>query len=227
MIAVSSFPGSAGYPGAAAVPCATRVAHWAALRPVLHRGMPDRQIQDRRAKFARLIVAVGRKDRDAFSVLFEYFAPRVKAMMMRAGVPEQRAEDLAQDTMLAVWHKAHLFDPAGAGPSAWIYTIARNLRIDALRREQRAQRAEGEALQHPESEQPLPDARLSASEAEEKVRAGLANLSEEQMKVVTLSFFENRPHPEIVQALGIPLGTVKSRLRLAMKRLRTLLEEPQ
>jgi RNA polymerase sigma-70 factor (ECF subfamily) len=72
----------------------------------------------------------------------------------------------------------------------------------------------------------LPDAQLSASEAEEKVRAGLANLSEEQMKVVTLSFFENRPHPEIARALGIPLGTVKSRLRLAMKRLRELLEDP-
>src|SRR5690349_10777818 len=115
MVAVSSFP------GAAAVRCGARSAHWAALRPILHRGMPDTQIQDRRAELALFIVAIGRKDRDAFAALFEYFAPRVKAMMMRAGVPEQRAEDLAQDTMLAVWHKAHLFDPSGAGPSAWIY----------------------------------------------------------------------------------------------------------
>jgi RNA polymerase sigma-70 factor (ECF subfamily) len=189
--------------------------------------MPESLFQDRRVEFARLIVAIGRKDRDAFAVVFEHLAPRIKTMMLRAGLPDPRAEDLAQDTMLAVWHKAHLFDPAGAGPSAWIYTIARNLRIDALRREQRAQQTEGEAIQQPEVEQPLPDAQLASSEAEAKVRAGLASLNEEQLKVVTLSFFENMPHPEIAQALGIPLGTVKSRLRLAMKRLRTLLGESQ
>lgn len=214
-------------PGRAAARRATTLTLWEAMRPVLDRGMSEPSTQDRRAAFARLIVAVGRKDRDAFASLFEYFAPRIKTMMLRAGLTDQRAEDLAQDTMLAVWNKAHLFDSAGAGPSAWIYTIARNLRIDLLRREQRAQRVVGEAMQQPEAEQSLPDALLVSSQAEEMVRLGLANLSEEQLKVVTLSFFENKPHPEIAQALGIPLGTVKSRLRLAMKRLRTLLEEPQ
>lgn len=192
-----------------------------------HLGMPERPIADRRAETARLLVAVGRKDRDAFASLFEYFAPRVKAFMMRTGLPDQRAEDLAQDTMLAVWHKADIFDPTGAGPSAWIYTIARNLRIDSLRREQRAQRTEGEAMQQPQIEQSLPDAQLAFTEIEESVRVALKDLSEEQLKVVTLSFFENKPHPEIAEALGIPLGTVKSRLRLAMKRLRSLLEDSQ
>jgi RNA polymerase sigma-70 factor, ECF subfamily len=209
-----------------AVRGARSVGHWAALQPVLRGAMLDTRTQDRRGEFARLIVAVGRKDRDAYASLFEYFAPRVKTMMMRVGVPHERAEDLAQDTMLAVWHKAHMFDPARAGPSAWIYTIARNLRIDALRREQRAQRAESESLQQPEAEVPLPDTQLLVSEVEDKVRAGLADLSEEQMRVVSMSFFDNRPHPEIAQSLGIPLGTVKSRLRLAMKRLRELLENP-
>lgn len=190
-------------------------------------GMPVRPSEDRRAEAARLLVAVGRKDRDAFASLFEYFAPRVKALMMRTGLPDQRAEDIAQDTMLAVWHKAHMFDPAGAGPSAWIYTIARNLRIDSLRREQRAQRTEGEAMQQPGVEQFLPDAQLASAETEESVRVALADLSKEQLEVVTLSFFENKPHPEIAEALGIPLGTVKSRLRLAMKRLRSLLEDSQ
>jgi RNA polymerase sigma-70 factor, ECF subfamily len=189
--------------------------------------MPATDIRDRRGEFARLIVAVGRQDRDAFAALFEYFAPRVKTMMMRSGIPDQRAEDLAQDTMLMVWHKAHLFDPAGGGPSAWIYTIARNLRFDALRREQRAQRAEDQAIQEPDVGPSLPDAQLASSEAEDKVRVCLANLSAEQLEVVRLSFFEDRPHPEMAQALGIPLGTVKSRLRLAMKRLRTLLDEPR
>lgn len=201
--------------------------YWGESRLILDRGMPDSSIQEHRAELARLIVAVGRKDREAFASLFEYFAPRVKTMLVRTGLTDQRAEDLAQDTMLAVWSKAHLFDPAGAGPSAWIYTIARNIRIDVLRREQRVQRVEGEAMQQPEVEQTLPDAQLLSSQGEETIRFALAGLSEEQLKVVTFSFFENKPHPEIAQALGIPLGTVKSRLRLAMKRLRTLLEEHQ
>jgi RNA polymerase sigma-70 factor (ECF subfamily) len=203
------------------------VTHWEVLGPVLDRSMPDTPIQDRRAEFARWIVAVAQKDRAAFAAVFEHFAPRVKTMLLRAGLPDPRAEEIAQDTMLAVWNKAHLFDPNGAGPSAWIYAIARNLRIDALRREQRARRIEGEAVRQPEAEQPLPDARLVASQADDKVRIGLASLSSEQLEVVALSFFDNKPHPEIALALGIPLGTVKSRLRLAMKRLRTLLEEPQ
>lgn len=214
------------YLEAGAVCVAGSLDHRATFRPMVDGAMLHTRTQDRRSEFARLIVAVGGKDRDAYAFLFEHFAPRVKTMMMRAGVSQQRAEDLAQDTMLAVWRKAHMFDPARAGPSAWIYTIARNLLVDALRREKRAQRAESEALQQPEAEQPLPDAQLSASEVEDKVRAVLANLSEEQMRVVNMSFFENRPHPEIAQALGIPLGTVKSRLRLAMKRLRELLEDP-
>lgn len=219
MIAVSSFPEIAGGASTATL--------WGEIRPALYNDMMESSARDRRPDFARLIVAAGRKDRDAFATLFEYFAPRIKTMMMRSGLQDQRAEDLAQDTMLTVWHKAHLFDPAGAGPSAWIYTIARNLRIDRLRREQRAQRVEGEVAPGSDAEQTLPDSQLVTLQAEEHVRLGLAKLSEDQKTVVTLSFFENKPHSEIAQALGIPLGTVKSRLRLAIKRLRTLLEEPQ
>jgi RNA polymerase sigma-70 factor (ECF subfamily) len=148
-------------------------------------------------------------------------------MMLRAGLPDQQSEDIAQVTMLAVWNKARLFDPVGAGPSAWIYAIARNLRIDFLRRDRRAQRLDDEAMRQPQAEPSLPDALLASLQAEDKVRSVLARLSEEQLKVVTLSFFENKPHPDIAQALGIPLGTVKSRLRLAMKRLRMLLEDAQ
>jgi RNA polymerase sigma-70 factor (ECF subfamily) len=201
--------------------------HWGDVRPVLYNDTMESPVRDRQPDFARLIVAVGRKDRDAFAVLFQHFAPRIKTMMMRSGLSGPRAEDLAQDTMLAVWHKAPLFDPAGAGPSAWIYTISRNLRIDRLRRERRAQTVEAEAVPGSDAEQALPDSHLATLQAEEHLRLGLAKLSEEQKTVVTLSFFESKPHSEIALALGIPLGTVKSRLRLAIKRLRTLLEEPQ
>lgn len=193
--------------------------------------MAESPIQDRGQQrgtdLARLIVAVGLQDRAAFAALFEFYAPRVKAMMLRSGLPEAQAEDLAQDTLLAVWRKAHLFDPAGAGPSAWIYTIARNLRIDVLRRDQRTQRTEGEAMQEPQFGPPLPDAQLAAADLDARVRAGLTHLSAEQLQVITLSFFENKPHSEIAQALRLPLGTVKSRLRLAMQRLRDLLDDRQ
>ena len=189
--------------------------------------MADTRMHDRRGEFSNLIVAVGQHDRAAFATLFSYFAPRIKAMMMKTGLPDQRAEDVAQEAMLLVWRKAALFDPAGAGPSAWIYTIARNARIDALRREQRTQRIENEALLEPETFSPSADLLLISSQSEELARASLARLSDDQKTVVTMSFFEDRPHSEIAEVLGIPLGTVKSRLRLAIKRLRSLLEEPQ
>ena len=91
-----------------------------------------------RAEWARLIVAIARQqDRAAFARLFDYFAPRIKTYMRRSGVPEAHSEELAQETLLMVWRKASLFEPAGGGAAAWIFAIARNLRIDALRREQR------------------------------------------------------------------------------------------
>lgn len=201
--------------------------HAVDARHVLDRGMLEPPNQDRRAELIRWIVAVARKDRTAFASLFAHFAPRVKTMMLRAGLSPQRAEDLAQDTMLAVWNKAGQFDPVGAGPSAWVFTIARNLRIDTLRREQRAQRVERDMADAPPADVLLPDAHISALQSEERVRCALGRLSEEQLKIVRLSFFEDKPHGEIARALGVPLGTVKSRLRLAMKHLRKLLEEPQ
>ncbi len=200
---------------------------WMAIPPVLDKGMAEPSTQESPAGLAQLIVAVGGKDREAFARLFTHFAPRIKTMMLRAGMTDQGAEDLAQETMLAVWNKAQLFDPAGLGPSAWVYTIARNLRIDASRRARRAQRIGDAATQQPDVEQSLPDALVASSQAEDNVRISIARLSREQLEVVTMSFFENKAHPEIAEVLGIPLGTVKSRLRLAMKRLRTLLEELQ
>ncbi len=171
---------------------------------------------------ARLILAIAAHgDRQAFAALFERFAPRVKGYLVRLGVSAGAAEELAQETMLAVWRKAALFDPARAGASTWIFTIARNLRIDALRRDRPAPPAEEIA---PEPEAPA-DAAVLAAERDARVRRALAALSREQAEVVELSFFSDEPHSTIAERLGLPLGTVKSRLRLAMSRLRTLLED--
>jgi RNA polymerase sigma-70 factor (ECF subfamily) len=164
-------------------------------------------------------------DRAAFAALFGFYAPRVKTMLMRMGVGAEVAEDLAQDTLLAVWRKAAQYDPARAAASAWVYTIARNLRIDRLRRDNRAKLfALYETIEPEEPERP--DGSLDTAEGEARVRAALGELPEEQVRVVQLSFFEGRAHGDIAKLLGLPLGTVKSRLRLAMNRLRNLLGEP-
>jgi RNA polymerase sigma-70 factor, ECF subfamily len=179
-------------------------------------------------QWGQLIHAIAdQQDRTAFAALFEYFAPRIKAFMQRSGANEASAEELAQETMLAVWRKASLFDPATAGAAAWIFTIARNLRIDAHRREQRGGMigTSDVEIEFQVDDSPPPDARLATAQSEERVRSALSQLSADQMRVVELSFFEEKAHAEIAQILGIPLGTVKSRLRLAMSRLRNLLSE--
>lgn len=163
------------------------------------------------------------RDRAAFARLFAHFAPRVKTLMRRSGLDDAAAEEMAQETMLAVWRKAHLFDPATAGAAAWIFTIARNLRIDALRR------ARGE-ISDIDAEfildgAPGADVVVGAAEREARVRRALTALPADQVRVVELSFFQEQAHGEIAALLGIPLGTVKSRLRLAMARLRALLDD--
>lgn len=188
----------------------------------------DDEASTNRTRWGCLITAIAaQQDRAAFADLFAYFAPRIKSFMQRSGLTEAKAEELAQETMLAVWRKAGLFDPASAGAAAWIFTIARNLRIDAHRRERRGGTLETSdaEIEFQIDESPQPDLRLATAQSEERIRSALAKLSADQMRVVELSFFDEKAHAEIAAILGIPLGTVKSRLRLAMSRLRTLLSE--
>ena len=176
---------------------------------------------------SRIAKIAAQEDRIAFSELFEYFAPRIKAFMLRSGASETNAEELAQETMLMVWRKASLFDPSSSGAAAWIFTIARNLRIDAHRRDQRGGGGERSDvdIEFEIDDAPLPDSSLETIQIEQRVRAALSHLPHDQMRVIELSFFEEKAHAEIAQLLDIPLGTVKSRLRLAMGRLRNLLSE--
>ncbi|MGT2502510.1 sigma-70 family RNA polymerase sigma factor [Bradyrhizobium guangxiense] len=165
-------------------------------------------------------------DREAFKRLFEHFAPRIKGLMLKAGCSADEAEEIAQSTMIAVWRKAHQFDPATAGAPAWIFTIARNLRIDLFRRRARADRLEtGQDLPDAPDQAEPADILISRGQDAARITSALKQLSAEQSMVVRLSFIEERPHPEIASALGIPLGTVKSRIRLAMNRLRDILDE--
>lgn len=175
------------------------------------------------SELSRLIGDVARGDKAAFSRLFEHFAPRIKAMMMRGGLTASAADDFAQEAMLTVWRKAHLFDPDSGGASAWIYAIARNRRIDVARSDQRFPTSSGAAVPETIDDQPLPDAAVNAQQEEEKVRAALERLSADQKRVLHLAFFEGQSHSEVAETLNIPLGTVKSRTRLAFQRLRELL----
>ena len=174
---------------------------------------------------AGLILAIAaRGDRDAFTALFSHFAPRVKSYLLRHGASSAAAEELAQETLLTVWRKAAQFDPARAGASTWIFTIARNLRIDAIRRDRPPPEAEDPTDAAP---QPQADALVAAAERDARVRRALGALSREQAEIVQLSYYSDEPHSVIASRLGLPLGTVKSRLRLAMGRLRSLLEDLQ
>ena len=176
--------------------------------------------------WASLIAAIAlRRDREAYRRLFEFFAPRIKGYLMRTGSGEAEAEEIAQEAMITLWRKADRFDPATAGAVAWIFTIARNLRIDAVRRGRRAERMlqDVEAEYRPEPVESIETA-FSRSQETSHVELALQRLSAQQSEIIRLSFLEERPHSEIAALLGIPLGTVKSRVRLAMVRLRELLD---
>ncbi|MDM0049745.1 sigma-70 family RNA polymerase sigma factor [Variovorax sp. J22R115] len=163
-------------------------------------------------------------DRQAFAVLFKHFAPRVKTYLILGGTGDALAEEITQETMVNVWRRASTFDPDRASVSTWIFTIARNLRVDYFRRQDArlVYGAEEEAEAQADT-QPALDEHVLARERESRVRVAMARLPDEQALVLRLSFFEERPHARIAAELGIPLGTVKSRVRLAVNQLRRLL----
>ncbi|BCG78917.1 sigma-70 family RNA polymerase sigma factor [Mesorhizobium sp. 113-3-3] len=170
---------------------------------------------------ARLIMRVAAsQDRDAFAQLFEHYAPRIKAMMMRRGASRDRAEDLAQETLIRLWRKAAQYDPERATASAWVYAIARNVSVDEMRREGRATAWIEEDGMLEEEDNDEPESLLLVAEREAQVRSSMVALPDEQLRVIRLSFFDGLAHGEIASLLGIPLGTVKSRIRLALQRLR-------
>ena len=179
------------------------------------------------AALTQLLVKVAQsRDKAAFSNLFAHYAPRIKSYLMRQGANAASAEELSQEAMLSVWRKADRFDPAKASAGTWIFTVARNLRIDALRKENRPSFDPEDPAFVPAAET-APDAAVAIGETQKRIKIAIATLPKEQAEVVRLSFYEDKPHGEIAQELDLPLGTVKSRLRLAMRRVRTALGEEQ
>lgn len=178
-----------------------------------------------RDMFADLVAAIAAdRDRQAFVRLFEHFAPRVKSYLMRLGCQAAEADELAQEALLAVWQKAATFDRQQSSVSTWLFTIARNKRIDAIRRTRRPELdPEDPALVPAAPEQA--DEILQAAQSAGRLRAAIAELPVDQRELLVLAFFQEKSHSDIAATTGLPLGTVKSRIRLAMQRLRAVIEE--
>ncbi len=180
------------------------------------------------AQALQAMVAAVAADRDkgAFAQLFAHFAPRLKAYLIRLGTEPGMAEELAQEALIMVWRRASTFDPAQASVGTWVFTIARNKRIDALRRQRKPDFDPNDPSLLPEPVESA-DRRVEASQRQEKVRQALRSLPPEQVEVVRMAYFEDKAHGTIAEETDLPLGTVKSRLRLAMTRLRKALHEEE
>ena len=165
-----------------------------------------------------------RADTIAFRELYQTYGPRVKAYMMRLGADAGTAEDLAHETLFAVWRSAALYRAEKGSAASWIFAIARNLRIDRLRREVPWQQLPQELFEEASGET-LPDAALAEKERHARVHTALSGLPPEQHEVVVLSYLEGLSHGAIAQRLGLPLGTVKSRMRIAYQKIRAALED--
>ncbi len=172
-----------------------------------------------------LVVAVGRRrDRVAFAGLFSHFAPRLKAYLMRGGCDAVTAEEVVQEVMVNLWRRAETFDPAQASASTWVFTIARNKRIDMIRRERRPEFDPEDPALVPDAE-PAVDHVVESVQDSKQLHAALTGLPAEQREILRLAYFDDLPHSEIAQRCDMPLGTVKSRVRLALARLRKSLKD--
>jgi RNA polymerase sigma-70 factor (ECF subfamily) len=170
--------------------------------------------------FSSLLSSIGRnQDKAAFADIFQHFAPRVKSYMIKLGCVDDMAEELAQQTLLQVWRKAQLYDPNKAAASTWIFRIARNIRIDVLRK-QKLFFDVGFDLASIEDEQEDAEVKINREQKNQRVALALTDLPQNQAHIIRMSFYEGLSHSEIAKQLEIPLGTVKSRIRLAFGRLK-------
>jgi RNA polymerase sigma-70 factor (ECF subfamily) len=170
------------------------------------------------------IVAIATADMAAFEALFRDFGPRIRAYLLKLTRDSQAAEDLMQETMLAIWRKAGQFDPARGQASAWIFTIARNIWIDAWRKQKRPAFDPDDPALVPAAEPEAGDI-LELRQSGAALHEALKTLPQEQVDLIRLSFFDEASHSTIAAQTGLPIGTVKSRIRLAFGRLRAALEE--
>ncbi|MFZ0099290.1 MAG: sigma-70 family RNA polymerase sigma factor [Gemmobacter sp.] len=180
----------------------------------------ERASADEQNWTALLLAVRDRQDKAAFAALFRHFAPRVKGFLMKSGMSAALAEECAQDVLATLWQKSHLFDPTRASVATWVFTIARNRRIDAARR---AARPEPEDLPWGPEAEPDQQETLEMAQETERLGAALARLPEAQRALIEKAYFGELTHTEIAAETGLPMGTIKSRIRLALDKLRAQL----
>ncbi|HYE52881.1 MAG TPA: sigma-70 family RNA polymerase sigma factor [Azospirillaceae bacterium] len=168
---------------------------------------------------------VGRdRDREAFVALFRHFAPRLKSYLMRQGAAPGAADEVVQEVMVTIWRRADSFDPSLASAATWVFTIARNRRIDMIRREARPEIDPDDPALVPAAPEAA-DRLIEAGQDQRRLHGAIAELPPEQAELLRMAYFEDKPHSVIAAERGLPLGTVKSRLRLALERLRRAMGE--
>ncbi len=182
---------------------------------------PESLVEEHKAMIGRIAAS---RDREAYKALFVYFGPRIKALMLKAGADHSMAEDLVQDVMMTVWRKVELYSPERGAVSTWIYTIARNARIDRLRRNSSRPYEDIEGMDFA-SDDPSSEEEIFANQRIERVGQALAELPDDQRRIIELAYLHDKPQSEIADKLAVPLGTVKSRMRLAYGKLKVKLEE--
>jgi len=173
----------------------------------------------RRDPWSLLLVALAReRDENVFQTLYNYFAPRVKSYALRGGCSYGLAEEVAQETLITVWQKSHMYNPELAMASTWIFTIARNKKIDKLRKLGKpVPRKEDMYIEF--TDMRTPEDNTQNSQNALHVHTALSRLPKGQRQVLQLAFIEENPHKTIAKLLGVPLGTVKSRIRLGLEKL--------
>lgn len=169
------------------------------------------------------VLVATKRDKAAFTRLFDYFAPRINAYLRRLGLEAGPAEDLAQEVMVVLWHKAELFDPVKSSLATWLFRVARNRRIDVARKNRPDRIDPNDPFLLPEEQDP-PDEEMDARLRDERVRAAMSALPPEQLELLRYAYFLGLSQSEIAERTGLPLGTVKSRTRLAFVRLRQALQ---
>ncbi len=166
------------------------------------------------------------RDRDALNLLALHYGPRIKAWLMNRGEQAHTAEDIVQDVLVAVWIKSELFDPARGSFSTWAYRMARNRWIDLKRKHHRTHTKDFDEISRlADSAVQSADVDYEKNQAAKAVQLELATLTPEQKHILHLAFFEGLTHSQIAVRTGLPLGTVKSRIRAPLKKMQTGLRE--
>jgi RNA polymerase sigma-70 factor (ECF subfamily) len=186
----------------------------------------DQKVATEAENWNECINKVGKsQDKEAFRSLFKHFSPFLKAFLIKSGgVTPENAEELVQETMIKVWRKAPSYSSSQASASTWIYTIARNTRIDWLRKQNRQNPdlLNAEDL-YDERENPTPLSSLSQIRTKKLISEQLSRLPVEQAEVLQLMYFQGQSGQQVADTLALPLGTVKSRIRLAMNKMKVAL----